>query len=509
MSIFFVRSFGATAMLAFSAQGALADLSAQDVWSDWKSYMTGTGYEITATESQSGGTLTVSDLSMMMPIPDEENVTAAISMPEIKFTENGDGTVSILLPAEFPMTVRASEDDEKFTVSVTIAHDGTPMTVSGDPTAMTYDYATSQMTVTLDSIEATGEDIPAGAVKASASLADFVAKTTMSVTDTRSYMQSWTASSFTYNIDVREPGGDDHVSAVGTMLGVETLGNSTVPTELDKASDMAALLASGFGVDASFSYASGNSAISIQDGSDSFAFNSTSGGGDIGMVMDASKLSYDVSQKDMDFNVTGSDIPFPIALSMAEAGFNITMPLAQSEEEQDFALGISLRDFAVPEMLWGMIDPAGTLPHDPASVVLSLTGKGKVLFDIFDPEAIEQVEDGDIAPGELNAVTIEQLLVSAAGAKLTGTGDFTFNNEDLVSFDGMPAPSGEANLSLSGANTLIDKLIEMGLMSDEDAMGARMMMGMLAVPGEGEDTLNSKIEITEDGKILANGQRLK
>ena len=109
----------------------------------------------------------------------------------------------------------------------------------------------------------------------------------------------------------------------------------------------------------------------------------------------------------------------------------------------------------------------------------------------------------------LNAVTIQELLVSAAGAKLTGTGDFAFNNDDLTSFDGMPAPSGEANLSLTGANTLMDKLIEMGLMSDDDAMGARMMMGMLAVPGEGEDTLNSKIEISEDGKILANGQRIK
>ena len=509
MSIFFTRSCGATALLVFSAHGSMADVSAQDVWSDWKSYMTGTGYEITATESQSGNTLTVSDLSMMMPIPDEEDVTAAISMPEIKFTENGDGTVSVLLPKEFPMIVRASEDDEKFTVSVTFTHDGTPMTVSGDPKSMTYDYATSLMTVTLDSIEATGEDIPADAVKATVSLADMVAKTTMSLTETRSYEQTWTASSVTYNLDVREPGGDDHVSANGTMLDLKTGGTSTIPADLDKAGDMAALLASGFGFDGSFSYASGNSAVSVQDGSDSFAFNSTSGGGKIGMLMDASKLSYDVTQKDMDFNVSGSEIPFPLALSMAEAGFNITMPLAKSEEEQDFALGISLRDFAVPEMLWGMIDPAGTLPHDPASVVLSLTGKGKVLFDIFDPEAMEQVEDGDIAPGQLNAVTIEQLLVSAAGAKLTGTGDFTFNNDDLVSFDGMPAPAGEANLSLVGANTLMDKLMEMGLMSESDAMGARMMMGMLAVPGEGEDTLNSKIEITEDGKILANGQRLK
>lgn len=92
---------------------------------------------------------------------------------------------------------------------------------------------------------------------------------------------------------------------------------------------------------------------------------------------------------------------------------------------------------------------------------------------------------------------------------MTGTGDFAFNNDDLSTFDGMPAPSGEANLTLAGANTLLDKLIGMGLVSDSDAMGARMMMGMLAVPGDGEDTLTSKIEVTEDGQIKANGQRIK
>ena len=52
-------------------------------------------------------------------------------------------------------------------------------------------------------------------------------------------------------------------------------------------------------------------------------------------------------------------------------------------------------------------------------------------------------------------------------------------------------------------------LIGMGLLSDSDAMGARMMMGLMAVPGEEPDTLNSKIEFTEDGQILANGQRIK
>ena len=95
------------------------------------------------------------------------------------------------------------------------------------------------------------------------------------------------------------------------------------------------------------------------------------------------------------------------------------------------------------------------------------------------------------------------------GAKLMGTGDFTFDNSDTTTFGGMPAPTGVANLELTGANALLDKLIQMGMVSDSDAMGARMMMGMLAVPGDGPDSLKSTIEINDQGHILANGQRLK
>ena len=84
----------------------------------------------------------------------------------------------------------------------------------------------------------------------------------------------------------------------------------------------------------------------------------------------------------------------------------------------------------------------------------------------------------------------------------------TFDNTDLESFDGMPAPEGEANLKLVGANALIDKLIGMGLVSEDDAMGARMMMGMFTVSA-GDDTVTSKIEVNDEGHVLANGQRLK
>ncbi|MEO1365292.1 MAG: DUF2125 domain-containing protein, partial [Pseudomonadota bacterium] len=97
----------------------------------------------------------------------------------------------------------------------------------------------------------------------------------------------------------------------------------------------------------------------------------------------------------------------------------------------------------------------------------------------------------------------------ALGAKLTGAGDFTFDNSDLVTFDGLPRPKGAVDLSLVGGNGLLDKLVAMGLVPEDQAMGARMMMGLFAVPGEAEDTLTSKIEVNDEGHVLANGQRLR
>ena len=58
-------------------------------------------------------------------------------------------------------------------------------------------------------------------------------------------------------------------------------------------------------------------------------------------------------------------------------------------------------------------------------------------------------------------------------------------------------------------NGLIDKVTKMGLVPQDQAMGARMMLGMFAKPGEGTDTMTSKIEFNADGSIMANGQRIQ
>ncbi|WIY26973.1 DUF2125 domain-containing protein [Parasedimentitalea psychrophila] len=507
MSVFPARGYGAAFVLVLSSQAALADLSAQEVWDDWKSYLSGTGYDVNGTETLSGGTLTVSDMSMMMPIPDED-VTIGLRLPEIQFSENGDGTVDVLFPKEFPITFNFSGDNDNASGEMIYSHDGSAMLVSGDAQTMTYDYSSPLVELALGKVMADGEEMPAGMVKATISLMDVVTKTSMTIGDLRIYDQSMTASALNYSFGAKEPGGSDAGSATGSLQGLSFGGTSSIPMGLDF-NDITAMLASGFAFDGVFSYSGGHASMSAVDGSETFGLETSSQGGNFAIAMGNGQLSYDLKQLQTEVDVSSSDLPFPVSLSIAEYGAKLAMPIAKSDSEQDFALGLTLRDFAVPDMLWGMVDPTGMLSHEPATVVLDLAGKGKLLFDLFDPAAIDALDMGDQEPGELTALTIRQLQVSAAGAKLTGTGDFTFNNDDLASFDGMPAPAGSADLKLVGANALIDTLIQMGLMSDGDAMGARMMMGMLTVPGDGEDTLDSKLEITGDGQILANGQRIK
>ena len=62
---------------------------------------------------------------------------------------------------------------------------------------------------------------------------------------------------------------------------------------------------------------------------------------------------------------------------------------------------------------------------------------------------------------------------------------------------------------LTGGNGLLDTLVGLGLLPEEQAMGARMMLGLFARPGDGPDTLVSTIEVKEDGSVLANGQRVR
>ena len=112
-------------------------------------------------------------------------------------------------------------------------------------------------------------------------------------------------------------------------------------------------------------------------------------------------------------------------------------------------------------------------------------------------------------PLELQNVVVEKFHLSGVGAALTATGGFEFDNNDLVTFTGIPRPTGHLEVDMDGGFALLDRLIEMELVPKAQAMGIRMMLPMFTIPGNSNDVLKTLLEITDDGRILANGKRLQ
>ncbi len=499
--------FSATSLVLL-ATSASADVSANDIWADWKAYMSGFGYTVDGQESMSGNTLEITGLSMSVPMP-EGGGAFALSMDSVQFIENGDGTVNLVFPEVMPVSFEAAgPEGEVVKGSLDYTMQNMSMRASGDPSKVTYDYSADQIGIVLNKLMIEGEALPEGAMNVSFTSNNLSGQSIMEPGALRKIAQNMALGATTYTVTFSEPDSNDGVNFNGKMDTLSFSGDSFLPVSMDP-ENMASALNDGFAVQGDISYTGSKTEFSFTDRGDTMSGSSGAESSIIGVKMNKDLLEYSGSSNGVNFNLNGAEIPLPVVAGLGEVAFNLLIPVAKSETPSDFAFGLTLADFVTSDDLWSMLDAGNVLPRDPATISLDLVGKAKMLFDFFDPAQMAAVENGEAMPAELNALTLRNLLVSVAGAQLSGTGDFTFDNNDLESFGGFPKPTGGIDMKLVGGNGLMDKLVEMGLLPQEQAMGARMMMGLFARPGEGEDTLTTKVEINADGHILANGQRIQ
>lgn len=495
-SISLVAMFGATT--------ALADLTADDVWSDWKSYMESSGYQIEITEQRSGDTLTIAEIVMELPLPEGEG-DVIVTLGDIALTEQGDGTVSVRYPDVMPISIRASETGEDDEVLVNLTQSGQSLTVSGEPNDLTMAFAASEMRIELARVTVAGEVVPPDVARVNLTMGPIALTSKVARDALRSVQQQMTIGTFSYDLAFADPETTDRGSLVGQMSNMSFTGGGDIPFEMDP-EDFAQNLKDGLSMSGAFTYENGSSKVEGTDGSTNFSMESSSTGGSFGVSLDATQVSYDLSGRGAKTNISTSEFPFPISLDMVAAGLKFAFPLAQSDGEQDFSFGLNLTDFQMADALWGLFDPGGVLPRDPATIDVDLTGTARVLADIFDPSFPDNFQG---PPAEVFSANLNNLLVSMVGARLSGSGAFTFDNTDLETFDGIPRPEGTIDLQLSGGNALLDNLTSMGLIGQQEVLGARVGMAMVGVPGSEPDTLNSKIEINSQGHVLANGQRIQ
>jgi hypothetical protein len=491
------KSFSRGTVLAALLCGtaASADVTADQVWQSWVDYYAGLGQTITeGSRSMDGDTLVITDVTMAAAMPDG---SFSVALPEVRLKELGDGRVEVTLPASIPIKgAGKSETGESGEFGMTVTQVGMTTIVSGQPEDMTYDFKAEEMAFKVDTLVADGKPVPVVAefaLKGNSGTYHMTRAAGMAVDST------FKADSLTFNLSGSDP--EDPASAFaanGTLNGVGGTSSFAMPEGVDM-TQMHLAIAAGLAMKADMTFGGGGYSFDIKDASQQMAGTVEGSGGTFGFSMSKDGLAYGATGRDAKISMSGSTIPFPVDVTYKETGFDFVLPVSKGDAAQPFKLLVKLVDLSVSDSIWGMVDPTSQLPHDPATVIVDLSGTAKMLVDIFDPANA----GSEAMPGEVQEVSLNDLQVRAAGAELTGTGAAKVDNSA-----GMPKPVGAVDLKLVGANALIDRLVAMGLIPEDQAMGARMMMGMFG-QAAGEDTLTSKIEFKEDGGIYANGQRIQ
>ncbi len=494
-SLAFISLMGSTA--------AFADITAQQVWDDWQGYFTDSGYQVSSNDTAYYGLVTVNDLVISIPLPDNGGVMN-VTMGPIAFTETGDGSVSVLMGDNGNMPIAVSMGDN-FSATLNYSNTDMSMIVSGSTDRMVYDFTAAEQVIAL--VDLTVEGVKISDAVLELVLENVVGSTVSTTGDLRDMVQTLTVDTIDYKFSLTEPDNDFSINIKGAMSDIVASSQVLMPKGMDY-DQMGKALTNGYAVAAKISWGSSASEFDSTDRTETMKGSSVSESGSLSFAMDREQLKFGGISKGIKASFSGSTIPLPsIGYEMAEAVLEMQIPIQKSKTPSDYSLTVKLADLTLNDDIWAMFDPMSALPRTPATLNLAIDGKANWLIDIMVPES--DTTKNVAVPGQLHALTLKALQLKFAGADLTGSGGFTFDNDNMTTFDGLPAPTGEVNLKLVGGNGLLDNLIKMGILPQDQAMGIRMMLGLFAIAADGEDTLTSKLEVKGDGSVHANGQRLK
>jgi len=494
MKTVFKTSAAVCALTIFTAP-AFA-LTAEEVWTKYEEMLRSSSEAKVqvASEVKVGDVLTVSGISMEYS---DSDVGVSYTIDAVRFAEQGDGSVQIETSETIPFSVSFEDGGDPISIEFEYTQSDASVIVSGTVDQMNFATTIAQANVNLTEVKDKNGPLDA---KFQLSLRDLEGGSAVDADN----MQKGTFASKAMAIDFafKIPESDDLID--GTMIANNLSGSFTGNVEA-----MANLGKPGadvpeMQVQYGYETLSGQMNLPIEGAAMTAEF--SSGASNVEYTFNDTAITGTSSLAALDMKYNVPMMPFPIEVSMADAGGSVIIPVKQ-DTRGPVEYGFYMRDLVLSDMIWSMFDAGGALPRDPITLEMKFAGEAELGFDLFslDPEKMEEIEN----PGKLYAMNLEKLLVKAAGAELTGSGAFTFDNNDLATFDGFPRPMGTAMFNLIGANALLDKLPATGLVSPEDLMPVRMMMGMFAQPGEGPDALKSEIEVNAEAHVLVNGVRMR
>ncbi len=491
---------------------ALADITASEVWQAWQEDAAAMGMSLNSastTETASGLEITSTEFTVTIPQFGEMEAPMEIrtNLGTMTLTNNDDGTVSLDLPENNSIVASVTMGEGGGATSFDTSYEGSVTTISGSPDEMVYTTATDKMNLELADWSYTKgnvstEDLPEVVFDFALAMEGQNGTYTINRTNGISVRGTGSAALVSYSLNIETP--DENLNQTDSLVqtGIQSEVSFTLPAGLDFTSPEGAInaLKGGLG----FAIKS-TAETSVQESEQMSPL------GPIQSKVNATDLAVDMAanrglvQVIANYGETAIDVitPFipPVSIAANGMAVDMTAPLISDGTRARYML--ALNDFTLNDDIWGMFDPTSVLPRDAAQLTLDLSADPAWQIDVLDLAAWENVSEANL-PVKPTDIRLDAFELSAAGASLTGTGAM---NVDYSGFT--PQPAGHIDLAASGLNGLMDNLVAMGLLPEDQVMGARMMMGLFAVPGEAEDTLNSRLEMNEEGHIFANGQRLK
>jgi hypothetical protein len=471
-----------------------AQVTPQEVWSNWEALFQLGEQEVTIGSIDSTPErVFVSDM-VMSAYADDLIVT--LTMPSMEFLAGPGGTVDVRLPDVYTMTM--SDSFEEVRLVFEFRQPGTRLTASGSLDALTYDFASPEITFELVDFQVPDN----GRGAATAVFAGRVVNSSgryLFASDGSIFTSTGTMDSFAMSFDVVAQSDQGHLR--GNLLFTDA--TSTLEMRnlhlLEEDPMMGLMMGLSFGM--GLSMGSAEMDFDFRDGVEEarMTYSSVDMSTELGFSRDGALL--DVRGSNVAFSGLVPDFPFPVEVGMAESAVRIEIPMTlENAPPRQFTLLHRLVDLTVNDDLYSLIDPVGAFPRTPITAILDITGVG--IMNVM--EVMMGIPPG----GVLESMSLNELRVSFGGAELTGSGAFTFDMTDLVSFDGIPAPVGTVRLALSGGNAFLDAVGRLGMFGPEELMGIRMGLGMFGRP-VGPDQIESVIELTPGGGLAVNGMRLQ
>jgi len=484
-------------MVLLGTTAAQADVTAEQVWDAWNKQYAAYGYQVsTGNVARSGDTLAVTALKLSNSV---EGSSMELDIPEMNLREMGDGTVEVTFSDEITAKAqsRVEGEDAPLAMDMTIRKSDAVAIVSGTPDALSYAVTVPEVAVELDQTKV-GADNNAP-VKMLISVSGIDGRYDVAQTDAGQDLKSnFKASGMKMTASGADPESNGTFTLEANIANMAMNSEATMPAGVDM-KEMGAALGKGLAMTGAMRYGATTYSVEATAEQGPTTFSGSAESGSLDFDLSAKGLHYAAMGKLATMQVQTTQVPMPLSANIDATEFDFAFPLAKADVAQPFAGKIGLNGLSVSDDVWSLLDPQKHLPHDPATLIIDLSGTVTPLIDLFSPEAAKATAP----PVQIDSLTLNRLQLTLAGADLNGKGAMTFDNSA-----GMPMPLGAIDLKLAGANKLMDNLVAMGLMPQDQVMFARMMLGLYAVPA-GDDLMTSKIEFKEGGQILANGQRIQ